>query len=230
MNKHILTYSLTGALFLGLFGTSGYMLNSKNDTIAEVKSDLTESARKIEKLKDSNKDMQKYSNEQVKRVKRLEIKSAKLTQDLKDMRIVKKQLKDKNASLLAELKKAKFKNEESITKVKNTKTKPSNSDKGWSTFIATYYDSNFASTGKSPGHPAYGITASGEKVQSGVTIAVDPRIIPLGSWVEIQYPNGQIEKRKATDTGGAIKGNRIDIYLSKASYTSGKHAVKLRIL
>lgn len=102
--------------------------------------------------------------------------------------------------------------------------------KSWTTFTATYYDANYISTGKSPGDPYYGITASGEPVREGVTVAVDPRVIPLGSWVEIKYPDGRIEKRKATDTGGAIKGKKIDIYIAKASYTSGKHPVKVRII
>ena len=44
------------------------------------------------------------------------------------------------------------------------------------------------------------------------TIAVDPRIIPLGSKVEI---NGKTYI--AEDTGGAIKGNRIDMCVSSHS-------------
>jgi 3D (Asp-Asp-Asp) domain-containing protein/chaperonin cofactor prefoldin len=100
----------------------------------------------------------------------------------------------------------------------------------WIYFWATYYDANEQSTGKNPGDPGYGITKSGKPVQAGVTIAVDPRIIPLGTWVLIQYPDGRIEKRQAQDTGSAIKGYRIDIYLPKASITSGSHLVKVKIL
>src|SRR5690606_25922079 len=87
----------------------------------------------------------------------------------------------------------------------------------WQTFTATYYDANYQSTGKNPGDKGYGTTASGRKVQEGVTIAVDPNIIPLGTWVLIQYPDGRIEKRRADDTGSAIKGKKIDIYIPKAS-------------
>ena len=50
-----------------------------------------------------------------------------------------------------------------------------------------------------------GITASGIPVEPGL-VAVDPKVIPLGSTVII---NGQ--DYYAADTGGAIKGNRIDI-------------------
>lgn len=53
-------------------------------------------------------------------------------------------------------------------------------------------------------------THLGTQVRPGV-IAVDPRIIPLGSRVFIQYPDGHGEYAVAEDTGGAIKGNRIDV-------------------
>lgn len=96
-------------------------------------------------------------------------------------------------------------------------------------YMATYYDANAASTGKSPGHPAYGITYSGRKVQAGVTIAVDPNVIPLGSWVEVVFPDGRVEKRRADDTGSKIKGKKIDIYVPDAS-EYGKHQVSVRVI
>lgn len=51
------------------------------------------------------------------------------------------------------------------------------------------------------------ITASGKPTEVGKTVAVDKKIIPLGSEVYI----AGIGWRSADDTGGAIKGNRIDI-------------------
>jgi 3D (Asp-Asp-Asp) domain-containing protein len=53
-------------------------------------------------------------------------------------------------------------------------------------------------------------TYLGTQIRPGV-IAVDPKIIPLGSRVYIQYPDGHGEYAIAEDTGGAIKGNRIDV-------------------
>ncbi len=53
-------------------------------------------------------------------------------------------------------------------------------------------------------------TFSGTQVRPGV-IAVDPRVIPLGSHVLIKYPDGSKEYAVAEDTGGAIKGHRIDV-------------------
>lgn len=49
--------------------------------------------------------------------------------------------------------------------------------------------------------------AIGEELQEGYSIAVDPNVIPYGTEVVI---NDRIYK--AQDCGGAIKGNRIDLY------------------
>ena len=51
----------------------------------------------------------------------------------------------------------------------------------------------------------YGST--GERLTSGYSIAVDPDVIPYGSEVII---DGKLYK--AQDCGGAIKGNKIDVY------------------
>lgn len=77
-------------------------------------------------------------------------------------------------------------------------------------FTITHY--SIDSCGKSPSHPAYGITATGTYATAGRTIAVDPRIIPYGSKVTI---NGHTYI--AEDTGGGIKGNKIDICVSSNS-------------
>lgn len=52
-------------------------------------------------------------------------------------------------------------------------------------------------------------TATGTRPKENRTIAVDPKVIPLGSTVYIEGFGYYI----AEDTGGAIKGNRIDIFL-----------------
>lgn len=49
--------------------------------------------------------------------------------------------------------------------------------------------------------------STGNRLIAGWSIAVDPKVIPYGSEVEI---NGHTYI--AHDTGGAIKGNRIDVY------------------
>ncbi|WP_307476534.1 3D domain-containing protein [Paenibacillus harenae] len=74
----------------------------------------------------------------------------------------------------------------------------------------TAYSAGVESTGKDENHPQYGITASGTTVSEGRTIAVDPKVIPIGWWVFIEG----IGFRRAEDTGSAIKGNKIDVYFS----------------
>lgn len=54
-----------------------------------------------------------------------------------------------------------------------------------------------------------GLTATGAPTEVGTTIAVDPSVIPLGSTVYIEG----IGLRVAQDTGGAVKGHKIDILL-----------------
>lgn len=76
--------------------------------------------------------------------------------------------------------------------------------------IATGYYAGIESTGKTPSHPAYGITYSGVKVRRDhvSTIAADPRVFPLGTILYIPgYGYGVV-----ADTGSAIKGHIIDLY------------------
>lgn len=79
------------------------------------------------------------------------------------------------------------------------------------TFIAecTAYTEGIESCGKRPTHPAYGITASGKRVSEGM-VAVDTRYIPFGTKMYIEGLGVFV----AEDTGGDIRGNRIDIYMS----------------
>ena len=92
----------------------------------------------------------------------------------------------------------------------------------WLDFVATYY------TKDEPGMNGKGITSTGKKVKEGRTIAVDPKVIPYGTKVYIEG----VGYRIAEDCGGAIKGNRIDIYVDSAKDfpPEGYVKVKLRIV
>ena len=91
--------------------------------------------------------------------------------------------------------------------------------------VATAYDPGPASTGKSPGHPAYGITASGMRAGYGV-VAVDPRVIP---WAP---PLHRLRQRHRRGHREAIKGQRID--LGYATYNEairfGRQTVTVYVL
>ncbi len=98
---------------------------------------------------------------------------------------------------------------------------------------ATAYDLSFQSTGKYPGHPAYGLTASGTYAKVG-TVAVDPRVIPLGTKMYIVSTDGSVVYGYCTaeDTGGAIKGNKVDLFYNTTSecLQFGRRSVYVYIL
>jgi len=86
---------------------------------------------------------------------------------------------------------------------------------GQLTMVATAYThtGNRTATGT---WPAYG------------TVAVDPRTIPLGTPLYVEGYGFAV----AADTGGAIKGNRLDVFLEtrKNAQKWGKKTVKVQIL
>jgi 3D (Asp-Asp-Asp) domain-containing protein len=105
-------------------------------------------------------------------------------------------------------------------------------------FQATAYDLTYESCGKYPNDSGYGVTASGISLKGkdlrDRCIAVDTRIIPLGSKVYIDGSKLPVDMRiqtmpdgtkvnmtgvwTAVDTGGAIKGNIIDLYFGGSDY------------
>lgn len=81
---------------------------------------------------------------------------------------------------------------------------------------ATAYDLSYASCGKRPGDRGYGITASGRPAEYGV-VAVDTRVIPLGTRLYIEASDGKswtYGYAVAGDTGSAIRGNRVDLFFN----------------
>lgn len=76
--------------------------------------------------------------------------------------------------------------------------------------VATGYTAGVESTGKSKGHPEYGITYSGVRVKRDLysTVAADLNVFPIGTILFIpNYGYGVV-----ADKGGAIKGHKIDLY------------------
>jgi len=97
---------------------------------------------------------------------------------------------------------------------------------------ATAYTADYNCTGKGPDDPYFGITSTGvtaKRNSNGYsTIAVDPRVIPLGSKLWVDGYGLAI----AEDIGGAIKGNHIDLYFSSSSemWDWGSRSVNIYIL
>lgn len=82
-------------------------------------------------------------------------------------------------------------------------------------------------------YAAGGSTATGRPAQWGV-IAVDPKVIPLGTRVYVESADGKYiyGEAIAADTGGAIKGNIIDICVNSRAeaYRFGRRTVNVYIL
>lgn len=97
----------------------------------------------------------------------------------------------------------------------------------------TAYDLSVESCGKPPGHPEYGITASGKRVQEWHTIAAGPEL-PFGTQVYIPYfkdkPNSGIFT--VDDRGGGVKNGRIDVYMESydACMEFGRQQLEVYIL
>ena len=98
---------------------------------------------------------------------------------------------------------------------------------------ATAYTASYKDTGKGPGDPGFGITRTGIRAKKGV-IAVDPRVIPLGTRVYVEVAGKTLDYgfAVAADTGGAIKGDLIDLYYDEQSFVDrwGVKRVKVYIL
>lgn len=73
----------------------------------------------------------------------------------------------------------------------------------------TAYTLHPSETGKRPGDPAYGITASGARVERGH--AACPPDIPFGQRFYVPELGRTFV---CTDRGGAIRGKRIDLYMA----------------
>lgn len=82
-----------------------------------------------------------------------------------------------------------------------------------------------ATSGKEPGDPAYGITASGAQAGFGV-VAIDPTVVPFKSYVYV--PGYGVAY--AGDTGGGIKGRFIDLGYDEGALKSWRGTVDVYYL
>ena len=121
--------------------------------------------------------------------------------------------------------------EDEIKALKKTKKTTATKTSAWRTFTATAYTA-FCSEG------CTGITKTGVDVSHSIyyegarVIAVDPSVIALGSTVEVRLADGSSFRAKAIDTGGAIKGARLDLLVANEAdaVQFGRQSVELRVI
>jgi 3D (Asp-Asp-Asp) domain-containing protein len=89
----------------------------------------------------------------------------------------------------------------------------------WTKFIATAYSIS-------------GETKAQTFTQEGRTLAADPRILPIGTIVEIRDAGPYSGQYVVCDTGRKIVGHKLDIFIASTheAMQFGKRRVKVRIL
>ncbi|KKB71885.1 MULTISPECIES: 3D domain-containing protein [unclassified Bacillus (in: firmicutes)] len=118
-----------------------------------------------------------------------------------------------------------------IKALKKAKKPTATKTSAWRTFTATAYTA-FCAEG------CTGITKTGVDVSHSIyyegarVIAVDPSVIALGSTVEVRLADGSSFRAKAIDTGGAIKGARLDLLVANEAdaVQFGRQSVELRVI
>jgi 3D (Asp-Asp-Asp) domain-containing protein len=89
----------------------------------------------------------------------------------------------------------------------------------WQTFTATAYS-------------VEGTTASGKPTVEGRTVAADPTILPKGTRIEVRGAGPYSGAYVVQDTGPAIKGREIDIFIDAPAEAKrfGRKQVKVRVI
>lgn len=166
----------------------------------------------------------KQQVEYMKGIERRKVELAKIAEEKRLAEIERIRLAELEAKRIAKQK------EKEEAKKKQTVSRGEQSSGNWIVFEATHY-SAFCNTG------CTGVTALGWNVKNTIhyngyrVIAVDPSKIKLGSLVEVQTSYGTF-KALAGDTGGAIKGFKIDILVKSdnVAYQLGREKVQVRVL
>lgn len=175
--------------------------------IEEVKTEIEEAKTEIKEVETKKKELEKEVEKEKAKVRTLsKSKVTRTESDIAD-RKVSKSIKNKTVAT------AKSPSRNSLSRGRIMKAE------------ATAYGATVLNGGAGSG-----LTSTGRTPIEGRTIAVDKRLIPMGSKVRITCPNYPSVNGVyiAEDVGAAIKGNRIDIYFN--DLTLDKHATRKRML
>jgi 3D (Asp-Asp-Asp) domain-containing protein len=100
---------------------------------------------------------------------------------------------------------------------------------GAGTVVETYADSELVDF-NATAYCLKGRTASGVDARPGM-IAADPRVLPLGTVVHLRS-GSYTGTYKVMDTGGRIRGRRVDVYVAthREAIRFGRRQVKIKVL
>ncbi|MFK3936574.1 3D domain-containing protein [Alkalihalobacillus sp. NPDC078783] len=234
--KTILT-RIIGAVTLDTLGFSILLNVGQHREVVELTENQTELEKEVihyqlenEELvndlvaaNDSYISLSKESEQLVSNTDELEMKIEELESKLEEKKDKNEQLKNDKSNLETELKKEKDKNsnfndemdgsDEPKVSGEIVESSGSGASGDKRTMVVTWFTANAESTGKSKGHPAYGITASGAIVSQGTTLACPPSM-EFGTQVYIpKFDNTYT----CQDRGADIVEGRLDVYIDSVS-------------
>lgn len=195
-------------------------LKEEKEAIVKEKENLDQEKNKLVSLKKSN-----------------EVTLLRLNKSVEEEKKALSNVKEKENQIVAsEAAKAK-ETQENSKRAKEAKEVASNNSNSSEGQTLSRGESNSGSYSKvmmmeATAYAGHGITASGNPTNRNPngysTIAVDPRVIPMYSKVYVEGYGYAI----ALDTGGAIQGNRIDLFMnSEAECNSwGRRTVKVYVI
>lgn len=207
-------------------------LHENEKTLSETRATLNETVLQVEAMEKLNKNVLFQKDELAKRVKELNDNVSQLATANKTLDAANKKLKadyetlKKNKAIAAE--KAKQQTRSQLANAGKDKEYVAVSRSNNQTATKTFYVTATAYTAYCAG--CSGITATGLNLRANPAmkvIAVDPRVIPLGSKVWVEGYGNAI----AGDTGGAIKGNKVDLFMASESSARqwGRKKVQIKI-
>ncbi|MGH0516227.1 3D domain-containing protein, partial [Bacillus cereus] len=188
-----------------------------------------------EQAKAKEQELAKVKEQEQAKAKEQELAKAKEQElaKVKEQELAKAKAKEQELAKAKEQELAKAKEQEQAKAKEATKTQEvsknnSQSAKRELTVVATAYTADPSENGTYGGRV---LTAMGHDLTANPNmriIAVDPKVIPLGSKVWVEGYGEAI----AGDTGSAIKGNRIDVLMGSKSKAMnwGRQTVKVKVL
>lgn len=217
-----------GILGLGLISTTILSVNQYNEIVhdqQQIKQLSSIIVNKDEKLKQLNTINTTYEKA-IKGYKK-QVNKYKINIENKDKRINKLNKKIHKVESELHNRKLKLKRESNVRQGKVATKSTSNSNSNWQTFNVSFYTNHQQSTGKSYGDEGYGVTASGTNTTVGRTIAC-PRQYSFGTKIELEG----LGVRVCEDTGSAIVGNNLDVYVQSESEAMrlGRKQLKGRVV
>ena len=188
------------------------------ETLQETEKQLHQTEATVKDLSIHVDEMKEEANVLSAKVSELTTANQKLVQEKQKIQKDYDTLKKNKAIAAEKAKQSSQTNKEIVASRSNTQTA-----------TKTFYVTATAYTASCKG--CSGITATGINLRKNPSlklIAVDPRVIPLGSKVWVEGYGHAI----AGDTGGAIKGNKIDLHMASNSDARnwGRRKVQIKVL